>query len=137
MTQFESFGFIKEKMPLVNTSLKDIIDLGGGIAQVWKNYQLNPAATLNDLDERIETALELALGLPVNFLTNNLIKFTRDTSVAGKPALKMEVSLIRNFVKQLAINLDLRDLPTPIAALSSLVDVRGSGVIDARAAATF
>ncbi|MEQ1825056.1 MAG: SUMF1/EgtB/PvdO family nonheme iron enzyme, partial [Pirellula sp.] len=110
LSSFEQFGFLNEKLPLLNRSLAELVGIGSRFTSLVGQYQKQPVETLMQL----QTALQQALGVPVTFTAD------------GK-ALKIGFDFSAIVDEQLNINLDLGSLGIP--NLDGLVDVRGEGKV--------
>ncbi len=59
LSRIEQFGFLREKLPVLNRSLTDLVGLGAEFTRLLENFKQQPVQTLLQL----ETAMEAALGV--------------------------------------------------------------------------
>ena len=85
--QFESFGFLNEPIPLINTSVNDLLGFADDFATALQEFQANPAGSLQLLEDKL---LE-SLGIDNNSLTD-IVDFINDGS--GAPALTVPTQVI-------------------------------------------
>ncbi len=131
LSQMEGYAFLKEKLPILNRSLSDMLSVSNKYQEFLDQYKRSPGQSLADVEESLETALESSLGLPTSSGTDaDSVELSFD-GAATKRALKIELNLAAHFVEQLGVDLDLKRLN--LKSVSSLVDINGSGKLDVSA----
>ncbi|HEV8604724.1 MAG TPA: calcium-binding protein [Tepidisphaeraceae bacterium] len=96
---FANLDFVKTKIPIINLSIADLIDVGDTFKDVLASFTANPTSTIQDLRNRLIEAL----GLPSNDPDGNVnVSYDPATSV-----LKLDLKYIREFNKTLPIDFDL------------------------------
>jgi hypothetical protein len=132
---YPSFGFLDQKLPLVDVSAADILDYAGRFASVVDNLQKNPAITLQVLDQRLREALNL----PPN---SDLVRISVDSSQGT--ALKIELTYRTPLVQESRnLNLDVSGLaglatggvPASLQGVSRLAQVNAWGQLQVAASA--
>ncbi len=96
LSQLEQFGFLKDKLPILNRSLSDLVGLGSQFKTLADGFSKQPVQTLLQL----ETALETALGLPAS-----AVEFSADGN-----ALRISFDFTKLVDEQLNLNLSLDSL---------------------------
>ncbi|MGA8049240.1 MAG: calcium-binding protein [Burkholderiales bacterium] len=85
--QFESFGFLNEPIPLIDTSVNDLLGFADDFATALQEFQANPAGSLQTLEDKL---LE-ALGINNNTLTG-IVGFINDGP--DSPALSLPSKVV-------------------------------------------
>jgi Ca2+-binding RTX toxin-like protein len=146
LATLEKFGFLNQKLPLLNRSISDLLQATGDLAEKIEAFKQNPAGSLQAIEELLEDAIGLAdpLGTP-NF-NNPEITFSFDQTIADRPALKIQLQFGSDYNSgPLPLNLDLASLAglaggpiaTLLAGVSNLVDVGGEALVQVQAGARF
>jgi Ca2+-binding RTX toxin-like protein len=112
LSQFESFGFLDDPIPVINYSVNDLLGFVDDFNDAIKQMKNDPAGSI----QKLENKLENALGLEAN---SDLI----DLSLVDEDILKIELNLEESISKSLDIDLSLGD--------SSLFNLSGNADLDA------
>ena len=124
LSKMDGFSFLKEKLPLANKSITELLGMAGEFASALQSFRSNPARSL----QFVETKIEQLFRLPDDAVT---------LTMPTKDELKLSLLFKRNFTLKQNIDLDLADLVNVLApgdpargflsTLSSIVQVSGSG----------
>lgn len=122
LSNYSQFGFLNYNLPIINISVVEMFDYADKLRLAIEEIQNNPADALQLIEETIEEAL----GLPANLVTLSIDGDNLD-------ALKISITLQKDYSDTLGLNLDLNDLSSLFdGALASGWDTISS-VIDASA----
>lgn len=121
-------SFFKDKLPVLNRSLGELLGLNDKFTTVVAAFESAGEQTLDALEEKLETALETALGRTVTVgIDGPLVDLSLDTSIAAEPALKIQFHWNTTYEGSHTVDLALG------GTLGSLVDVRGGAKFDVSA----
>jgi len=120
---------LKEKIPVLNKSLGELLGLTGSWTKVLGEFAKDPAKSLRELEEQLESALERALGFDETLGTDGArVEVSFDRSVAGQPALKIELLLETDYQGRHTVDLEL-------PGFGRLLDAGAKGVFEVQAGA--
>jgi Ca2+-binding RTX toxin-like protein len=144
LSQFESFGFLNEPLPLIDTSVNDLLGFADDFAQALQEFQANPAGSLQLLEDKL---LE-SLGLNDDTL-DDIVDFVNDgpslpgLTLPSQPVnlefdvpsgmLKFDLVWGTSFSEGLDIGLPGLDFGSALAdfGLGSILDLAGSANLEA------
>ena len=115
--QFEQFGFLNEKIPLLDVSIHDLLSFGDEFSAALDQVRNNPAATIQFL----ESKLKEAFNLPADSTLLKLALVDDGTD----HILRVDLDFAPTFSESLPIRLQL---PGP----SGLVDLSGNAGLSAQ-----
>ncbi|WP_406695604.1 hypothetical protein V5E97_31805 [Singulisphaera sp. Ch08] len=134
LQDLQQFSFLKQKLPLVNQSISDLLDTADALAQKFDALAQNPAGALQELELAIEEAMGLVPDSP-------LVSVTLD----GK-ALKIDIKLEQILSQSNEFSLELTELVAALpaghparallAGIAGLVSSQASGRLDVDARST-
>ena len=126
LTTLSSFSFLALRLPLVDKSVSELVDYVSKFAAKVAALEASPAASLQDLQAKLETAFGLAPGT---------VSLTMDGS-----ALRISLNFAAAYSGgTIPINLDIASLASGVpglAGVSQLVDLGGTGSLAVSADAT-
>ena len=119
--QFESFGFLDDPIPLIDLSVNDLLDFTSRFAMAVKDFQSNPAGSIQALDGKLKDVLGLAPD-------SELIELSLETvGPAGSEEnfLRLDLNLGAAFNDTLGVSFDLGDagILTGAADLSAQAEI--------------
>jgi|GEM_PF-6918000 len=97
--QFSSFGFLSQPIPLVNVSVKDLVNLADKFSTALDQAAANPAGTVQALQDQLKEAF----GIPKASNALTLALFTDGSQYF----LRITIDLNKAFTKSLSVNMDL------------------------------
>jgi hypothetical protein len=132
LSTYQDFGFLNQKLPVINKSLVDLVDYGAGLAGALTGLGNNQPSVLQGLT----TALDTALGLPPS---SNLISLSYDSQ---NTALKVDIQYDPSYDQTVPLNLNLAALaalagdPSGLQGVGQLIDISGSSNLHVHAGAS-
>jgi Ca2+-binding RTX toxin-like protein len=106
LDQYEQFGFLSEKIPLVNRSVNDLLAFADELATGVEEFQADPEGSLQRLEAKLSEALGIGPGvIQLSFDEGD------DPQNPSSPALRMDLTFNAGFSEALDIDLDLSDIP--------------------------
>ena len=118
LSNFESFGFLDEPIPLINHSVNDLIGFADDFNTALQEARNDPAGSIQKLEGKLENALGLKAG-------SNLI----DMSLVEGDILKIELNLGTDFTDTLDIDIGLGDESGPLNLLAD-ANLDATGKLD-------
>ncbi|NOT02310.1 MAG: LEPR-XLL domain-containing protein, partial [Phycisphaerales bacterium] len=122
--------FFQLELPLLNTSISDLINFVDMFAEDIERFEDNPASSLQTL----ASSLAQTLGIPANLVevAFDAVGATPAAAVPGAagggPVLNFGFMWMRSFQEQMPLNLDLGEL-VGLDELGNLVDVGGDALM--------
>jgi Ca2+-binding RTX toxin-like protein len=106
--EFESFGFLKQPLPIVNTSISDLVSVADKFGQAVEEAEANPAATLQTLEDKLKQAFGLASSSNlINLVLVHDNNGTANDTTDDFDIVKVELNVEAAFSENLGIDFDL------------------------------
>ena len=132
LAQIEAVSFLRDNIPLLDKNLGSLVNAAEKFRNAMNDFGDDVIDSLVSLEERLETAVEKALGIPVTPGDGSTVELMPDNT-PGSRALRVEIDYNPTYTKQHKLNLDLDSLGVP--AIGNLVDARGTAMFSVTAGA--
>jgi hypothetical protein len=122
LRSLQGLGFLNQKIPLLNHSVSELLELADRFAERVNGFSTNPAQSLQAVEELLEDAfVPEPAGAPQT--DDPLVELSLD----GR-AVRIDLTFSAQFNKAIPFNLDLASFG--LASLSDFLSVEASGQID-------
>jgi Ca2+-binding RTX toxin-like protein len=121
-------GALAFRLPLVNRSISDLIDMASSLSDKLDAIAANPSGSVQQLDTMLHSLLGIAGSTPILSL---------DTSTPSDPVLDIDFDFGAGTELSQPFNLDLSQVPGIPSFITNLVGASASGNLDLKANATF
>ena len=132
LARIEAVSFLRDNIPLLDKNLGSLVNAAEKFRNAMNDFGDDVIDSLVSLEERLESAVEKVLGIPVTPGDGPTVELMPDNT-PGRRALRVEIDYNPTYTKQHNLNLDLDALGVP--AIGNLVDARGSAMFSVTAGA--
>jgi len=126
LLSISSNSVLAKELPLINMSVGEVLDFAREFGRIIDEFENNPAATLQLLDQRLEEALASALGQPVDDLVTLQL-------LDGGQDFRIGLNFTRQETDTLPLNFDFEALGlgeiAELPGVGNLLDIQSQGEV--------